>query len=161
MLENKNEFTAEEITKLETSLKLNSYEVQLLISTVQYLLNENDKYVIKPSILQTKMISLGLNESRVAPFIKIWMKNNKELLEDLCPDDLNKPKRLENIKWQLSLQVCSRAKQKQKVPKALLQFNLSQDDKEDLCEFEMDHEELSAFYNQLESIQQKLDALSS
>lgn len=161
MLENQKELSPEEINKLESSLKLNSYEVQLLISTVQYLLTENDKYVIKPSVLHSKMMSIGINESKVEPFIKIWMKNNKELLEDLCTNDLNKPTRLEDFKWQLSLQVCSTTKQKQKLPTAMMQFVLSKDGSEDLCELEMNHEQLSAFYNQLENIQQKLDAINS
>jgi len=72
------------------------------------------------------------------------------------------PKQLEAVNWRLNLQMAQSNMTKMKLPNAMFELSLasgSQGVKEQV-HLEFTHEELYAFYNQLETIQSQLDSLS-
>lgn len=76
--------------------------------------------------------------------------------------------KLDSVDWRLSLALSSPNAQRLKKPTALFEFKLRDDTslaadgrgKSEPLLVEFDHESLTAFFEQLESIQSKLDSLS-
>ena len=68
---------------------------------------------------------------------------------------------LQDVNWNLNLQISSESVKKQKLPKALLQLKISsknEDSPTDLI-MQFNHEELYEFYQKIEKIQSQLDSL--
>ncbi|KAJ6635438.1 COMM domain-containing protein 10 [Pseudolycoriella hygida] len=67
-------------------------------------------------------------------------------------------RQLEDVNWELKVQLSSEAQQKEKTPIGMLQLGMNAGESVNL---EVNHSELLNLYNQLETIQNELDALRS
>lgn len=63
-------FTPEEEEKLEGALQLDSKELELVIDTTTFILQQAAYHLAKPSVLKTQLAALGLGEEKVT----IWSK---------------------------------------------------------------------------------------
>lgn len=155
------------LEELEHMVKVERKEFLLLIKTLSYILKRTSTFLMKPTKLQSELKEkLHLNDAKVDAIMKIWVKNMKPLMdnmqagaaEDGGEEDGEHGKNNELIcaNWELKVQLSSQAVQKQKSVLGQLQLVTSHGEPTVL---EMNHTELSQFYNQLESIQNELDAL--
>lgn len=122
---------------------------------------------MKPSRLQSELKEkLQLDDNKIDVIMKLWIKNMKPILDNLeVKDEPGQSNQLEKIGWKLKVQVSSEALQKEKTPIAQVQLHTTADNvtkgKREPINFEMNHMELMDMYNQMEAIQNELDALRS
>lgn len=122
---------------------------------------------MKPSRLQSELKEkLQLDDNKIDVIMKLWIKNMKPILDNLeVKDEPGQSNQLEKVGWKLKVQVSSEAQQKEKTPIAQIQLHTTADNvakgKREPINFEMNHMELMDMYNQMEAIQNELDALRS
>lgn len=111
---------------------------------------------MKPTKLQQDLkdkLRLELSKSEI--FLKFWITQTKPILDNL--GDI--PLQLEDVSWNLKVQLSSSAQIKEKVAIGCLKLQTNGNGMEDNIMLEMTKGELLDFYDQLESIQTELDSL--
>lgn len=154
-----NEFAADELRKLSESLDFQENELQLLIQSLAHIFRQSSKFILKPTVLQKQLEEeLKFNTPIAEEFVKQWTGKTKADFEDL-----DNRCRLENVSWQLNVQTASTMSNKEVVPNARLQLDLSRvkDDTKENVTVELKEEELIQLYNSLENIQMKLDIVNN
>lgn len=152
--------------RLEQLVNIERADFLLLIKTLSYVLKRATTFIMKPSRLQCELREkLQLHDSKIDVIMKLWMRHMKPILDNLeIKDEPGQSNQLEKVGWKLKVQVSSEAQQKEKTPIAQVQFhtreNMATGSREPI-NFEMNHLELTDMYNQMESIQNELDALRS
>ncbi|GFG31055.1 hypothetical protein Cfor_11439 [Coptotermes formosanus] len=157
---NEKAFSSEEEEKLQVSLGLEKSDVNLLLESTTFIIEQAAYYMTKPSVLQRHLSdTLKLNEDKCDAFVNVWISSAKGIVEHLRKRSLF-PAQLEDVRWSLNLQTASDAQTKQVIPKAVFQFGLKTD--ENICDnvtIGFTHKELYEFYKHLETIQSQLDEL--
>ncbi|KAL1494500.1 hypothetical protein ABEB36_010087 [Hypothenemus hampei] len=152
-------FTETELEKLQETLKLSEAKLQLLIQSIAYILKQSSKVILKPTELQKQLVELvGFDQEKAEIFTKKWSEKVKKEL-----GEFNDRTQLNDMKWELNLQIGSDMGSKQALPGARIQLDLAKVNDEGQGEkaiLELGEEELQQFYNNLEVIQLKLDNLS-
>lgn len=114
-------FSDEELKKLQDTLKLNEMELQLMLQSISYLLKHSNKVILKPTDLQTQLIeNLGVVETKAEIFVKCWSNQAKNDMGGL-ENNYN----FNNIAWQFNLQTACDINNRQAIPNARIQLNLS------------------------------------
>lgn len=120
---------------------------------------------MKPSKLQSELKEkLQLQDSKIDVIVKLWVNNMKPILDNLeNKDEPGQSSQLEHVGWKLKLQISSEPQQREKIPIAQVQLHTTADNVNsrsgEPINFEMNHIELLDFYNQIDTIQNELDAL--
>lgn len=145
-------------------MQIDRTDFLLLIKTLSYILKRASTFIMKPSKLQVELKDkLHLQESKVDAFMKLWVKNMRPILDNLNGDDESggQTNQLEHIGWKLKLQLASEAQRKEKIPLAQMQFHTTRDNANSGApiNFEMNHADVLELYNQIDTIQNELDAL--
>ncbi|XP_031564733.1 COMM domain-containing protein 10-like isoform X2 [Actinia tenebrosa] len=129
-LKDERAFSDEEENKLQSGLSLDVDDLHIVLETSAFILEQAAYHNAKPAVLQQQLQNIGLNDDK-----------------------------LEAMNWRLNLQMAQASKAKLKLPNALFEFHLSSGEEKEKIHIEFSHEELYAFYNQLETIQSQLDSL--
>lgn len=105
-------------------------------------------------------MNLGINEDKVNIIVEAWTTHAKDVIQKLARRTLA-PNQLSDINWRLNLEMANMGRSKMKLPNAMFELKITQDDaqKKEKIHLEFSHDELYAFYNQLETIQKQLDNL--
>ncbi|KXJ11894.1 COMM domain-containing protein 10 [Exaiptasia diaphana] len=152
-------FSAEEEEKLQAGLSLSVDDLHIVLETCSFIFEQAAYHSAKPGILQQQLKNIELDDDKINSVIEIWAGHSKAVIGKLRQRSLA-PKQLDGINWRLNLQMAQANKAKMKVPNALFEFQLSSSgEKSEKLQMEFTHEELYAFYSQLETIQSQLDAL--
>ncbi|KAG1676502.1 COMM domain-containing protein 10 [Nymphon striatum] len=157
-------FSVEEKGKLMSSLSLSEDELELLLDTSIFILQQAAHHICKPTVLQKELLKLEVDEDKCETMVQVWNKFAREIVEKLKRKTLHKEE-LISIKWQLNLNMGDSSQMKLKDPSAILEFGLKSDASPNSDEstkrvnVEFGHESLYSFYNQLEVIQAHLDSL--
>ncbi|KAG5892647.1 hypothetical protein JTB14_025442 [Gonioctena quinquepunctata] len=153
-------FTADELDKLKTSLRLNDDSLQLLIQSILHIFKQSCKVILKPTVLQKQLIEdLNFDTEKAEEFVKLWSKETHEHF-----GDFENGMKLENMAWELNVQCADQICNREFVPVARVQFNLAKltdESEKESVTIELDKSELLQFYNTLESIQVKLDNIQN
>ncbi|KAI0208419.1 COMM domain-containing protein 10 [Lamellibrachia satsuma] len=154
-------FTEQEEEKLESALSLPPQDLQLVIETCEFILQQAAYHIAKPAVLSKQLQRLGFDDDKVAVFVDAWTNNAASVTQKLRHRSIA-PKQLEEINWRLSLQMGQATQSKMKLPNAMFELTVKDDNTQvkDKVRMEFTHEELYTFYNQLETIQAQLDTLS-
>lgn len=151
-------FTAEELKKLRDSLKLTEEDLTLLIHTINYLVKQSTKIILKPTILKKHLMEyLKLDEEKSEVFTKFWSEEtNKDI------GNFEEIMKLDDLAWEHDITVADQISNVQEVPNARLKLSLSSSngDKNDGVILELNKDELVQLYNTLEAIQMKLDTFN-
>lgn len=154
------------LEELEHLVKIDRVEFLLLIKTLSYILKRTSNFLMKPTKLQSELKEkLLLHDAKVEKIMQIWVKNMKPLMDNLegaadgdaCGDQFGNNE-LESAAWAVKVQLSSKVQQKEKTVLGQLQLVTSRGEPTVL---EMNHLELSHLYNQLELIQNEMDAFRS
>ncbi|XP_780543.1 COMM domain-containing protein 10 [Strongylocentrotus purpuratus] len=153
-------FTEDEEEKLEDALGMQRNDLELVLETTAFILEQAAYHLTKPANLSQQLQSIHLAEEKVSLFTKAWTSLGKDVVEKLRKRTLS-PNQLTDVNWRLNLQMSQQNQTKLKMPNAMLELGITTDhgDK-DRIRMEFTHEELFAFYNQLETVQGQLDSLS-
>lgn len=153
ILTNSDTLKFKELLQLDDENKWN-----LLIQSLVHIFKLSLKYIFKPTTLQKQLEDeLNLDTEKAKEFVKQWSVCTKRDF-----GDLENRYKLNDVAWQLNVQVASNAQNKEAIPNARLQLNVSKpnksEEKKDVT-LELDCEELVQLYNALENMQSRLDSI--
>ncbi|XP_050402231.1 COMM domain-containing protein 10 [Patella vulgata] len=153
-------FTDEEEEKLQGALGVSSEELELVLQTLEFFVQQAAYHSAKPQVLSSQLKELQIDDDKVECIAEVWTNGAYGVINRLKSKGLA-CKKLEDINWRLNLQLAQSTKVKLKAPNTLLELALKSDDDESKERIRLDfsHEELYQFYKQLETIQQQLDTL--
>lgn len=152
------EFTSDELKRLQESLRISSDDVILLIHSIKYIAKQSTKIILKPTTLFKNLREhLKLNEDKSEIFTKIW---SEETNKDIGVFD--EMLRLDDLAWEQNIKIADQISMEQEVQLGRLQLQLSDSfSKSKRLTIEFNQEELLQLYNTLEAIQIKLDNFNS
>ncbi|XP_048735076.1 COMM domain-containing protein 10-like isoform X2 [Ostrea edulis] len=159
-LKDERTFSEEEEEKLQSSLSLSDSDLELVIHTLEFILHQAAYHTAKPGVLGQQLQQLEIEDNKVKVIIDAWKNTAADVISKLRQRTIM-PKHLEEVNWRLNLQMAQSSKTKMKLPNAMFELAVRDDDSEnkEKIRFEMTHDELYTFYNQLETIQKQLDNL--
>ncbi|OWF53988.1 COMM domain-containing protein 10-like [Mizuhopecten yessoensis] len=154
-------FSEEEETKLQDALALTAGDLELVLQTLEFFLQQAAYHAAKPAVFTQQLQQLDMDEDKVKTVVEAWTSSGREVVQRLRQRTLN-PKQLEDINWRLSLQMAQATQVKMKMPNAMFELAVKNEntDTREKIRMEFTHDELYKFYNQLETIQKQLDSLS-
>ncbi|XP_041366953.1 COMM domain-containing protein 10-like [Gigantopelta aegis] len=160
-LKDERTFSEEEEEKLQRTFELSAPDLELILQTLEFILQQAAYHSAKPAVLTQQLQQLELAEDKVQAIVQKWTASAKETVQKLRETTLV-PKQLEDVNWRLNLQMAQANKSKLKIPNALFELGVKDQNTEtkEKIRLEFTHDELYAFYNQLETIQKQLDGLS-
>ena len=160
-LKDERTFSEEEEEKLQTAFGLSSQELELVIETSEFFLHQAAYHAAKPQVLSQQLTQLELIEDKVTALVDAWTNCARMVIEKLRKRTLA-PKQLENITWRMNLQMAQSSQGRMKEPNAMFQLTVADDQStnKEKIRMQFNHQELYAFYNQLEAIQTQLDHLN-
>lgn len=157
-------FKPDELEKLGKSLSLELDSVHEVISMIEFIYQQASYEMIKPSVLNAKLIALKLDEDKASALSEIWRVDGKAIMERMRQTRTISATRLRDVNWRLNLTLASEVKSRQKAPNALFEFNLADSNNpnsDQSVHVEFDRDELHEFLNKLDVIQKQIDSLSS
>ncbi|XP_070542596.1 COMM domain-containing protein 10-like [Ptychodera flava] len=159
-LRDERSFTEDEEEKLQTALGLESKDIQLVLETIAFILEQAAYHSAKPSVLEQQLKGIELEDDKISVFVKAWTANGKGVIENLRHRTIA-PNQLEDVSWRLNLQMGQANSAKMKLPNAMFELGVKKDDgSKERVRMEFNHEELYDFYDKLETIQSQLDSIS-
>ncbi|XP_035666460.1 COMM domain-containing protein 10-like [Branchiostoma floridae] len=154
-------FSEEEEEMLQQALGLQGGDLQLVLETTAFVLEQAAYHSAKPAVLEEQLKNIQLEEDKISVFVKAWSANGKEVILKLRKRTLA-PDQLESVNWRLNLQMAQASQTKMKLPNAMFELGVRHDDDtREKVRMEFTHDELYDFYSQLETIQEQLDTLGS
>ncbi|CAH1252530.1 COMMD10 [Branchiostoma lanceolatum] len=134
-------FSEEEEEMLQQALGLQGADLQLVLETTAFVLEQAAYHSAKPAVLEEQLKNIQLEEDKVSVFVKAWAAGGKEVIMKLRKRTLA-PDQLESVNWRLNLQMAQASQTKMKLPNAMFELGVRHDD-------------------DLETIQEQLDSLGS
>ncbi|XP_064608939.1 COMM domain-containing protein 10-like [Liolophura sinensis] len=160
-LKDDSSFTEDEEEKLQSTFKLPASDLQLLIEALEFFLQQAAYHTAKPAVLTQQLQQLEIEEEKVSVIVESWTNSGRDVVQKLREITMA-PKQLTDVNWRLNLQMAQDNKTKMKMPNAQFELGIIHQDtqEKEKVRMEFTHDELFAFYNQLEKIQKQLDGLS-
>ncbi|XP_071964876.1 COMM domain-containing protein 10-like [Antedon mediterranea] len=159
-LKDEKPFTVEEEEMLENALVLEAVNLQLVLQTTAFILQQAAYHLTKPAVLSQQLSNLGLEKDKVSVFVKAWTSGGKNVVDKLKQSTLPS-NQLTDVKWRLNLEMSEARRAKMKLPNAVFELGVTKDNEDmERIRIEFNHQQLYEFYNQLEIIQGQLDSLS-
>lgn len=151
-------FTEEEEEKLQMAFSLDQQQLHLVLETISFILEQAAYNLAKPAILSQQLQEINLQEEKISSIVQAWMNNAKNVTEKLRQRTIS-PKQLTDVKWELRLQMAQASQTNLKIPKGILELEITSENNKDKIQFEFNHKQLYELYNKLEIIQNQLDSL--
>ncbi|XP_071105163.1 COMM domain-containing protein 10-like [Haliotis cracherodii] len=160
-LKDERTFSEEEEEKLQSTFELSAPDLELVLETLEFILQQAAYHTAKPAVLTGQLQQLEIDDDKVQAIVEKWTSCAKETVQKLRERTLV-PKQLEAVNWRLNLQMAQSNKTKLKSPNALFELQVSEESTEEKekIRIEFSHDELYKFYSQLEVIQRQVDGLS-
>ncbi|XP_062310939.1 COMM domain-containing protein 10 [Osmerus eperlanus] len=154
-------FSEEEEDKLQAALSLDKQALGLVLETSAFILEQAVYNNVKPAALKLQLEAVNLSPERAEAVSQAWASAGPDLAERLR-QGIFTPKKLEQVGWQLNLQMAQSRQAKLKAPHVILELGLSTEASEGVEKVfvEFSHQELLDFYNKLETVQTQLDSLT-
>ncbi|XP_015596638.1 COMM domain-containing protein 10 isoform X2 [Cephus cinctus] len=151
-------FSAEEEEKLSISLDLNKDDLSLLLDTVTLIYTQAAYSIVKPAVMEAYMKDpLNIEDDKVVILLNAWVMYAKGIIDVLRQKSIFHTQ-VNDINWSLNMQSSSSGISKEARPLVLLQLGLTGTPATNLT-VEMNKQDLSTLYQNLEKIQAQLDAL--
>ncbi|GAB1599662.1 COMM domain-containing protein 10-like [Argonauta hians] len=159
-LKDERSFREDEEAKLQQTLDLGAADLELMVQSLEFFLQQAAYHSAKPAVLKTQLEQLEINEDKIEAIVEAWSTNGKEILQKLRQRTLA-PDQLNAINWRLNLEMANGSRSKMKQPNAMFELKINREGQKDAekLQLEFSHQELYNFYNQLETIQKQLDNL--
>lgn len=159
-------FTAAEEKQMEEVLGLSGTDVTLILETCSYFFEQAAYYAVAAGGLGAHLAQAGLTGAPLEALTRAWETERDGVLERLKERSVT-PASLEQVSWQLHLQMAQSNLSRLKEPTAIFALSIrgdgaqqQQQQQRERVTMEMSHEELYAFYLRLEQLQGQLDRLS-
>lgn len=146
----------EALQDLQASTGLEDNILLMAIKTLSHVFKRALKYIMKPTRCQADLTKvLGFEEKKAEAFIKHWIRVQKPILDNLETES-GQTNELQDITWNLEVDLSSEAREKEKTPVGVIQMKTLAGD---FVVLKNDHSQLSKFFEQLEEVTQELDNL--
>ncbi|XP_067270717.1 COMM domain-containing protein 10 [Pseudorasbora parva] len=153
-------FSEDEEEKLLTALSLDKQTLQLLLETLSFILEQAVYHSIKPAALKQQLENISVASEKAEVFSQVWASSGPDAVEKIR-HGIFAPQKLDQVSWQLSLQMARSDQSRLKDPHAVLNLGLrAEDERLQDVSVEFSHQDLLDFYNQMERIQTQLDSLT-
>jgi len=156
-----------------------SEQADILIDGCTYILEQTAYHSFSPNDLTKSLKEAGVEADKAAAFVEVWKQFGTQLLEKLRRSSLA-PLTLSEVNWRLHLELAHKDESKINAPTAIFQFVLKDDEKSETDKADEDHssqkseladgrrdflvemnkDQLTQFYLNLEKIQQQMDRLN-
>jgi hypothetical protein len=159
--QNETIFTLDELNKLENAFGISLDNIKQMIEIIEYMFLQSAYHLIKLQNLQNDLINeQNFDENKAKLFVEQWAASGKEIVERLKTSHIASHS-LSDVRWTLDVGISQGSKSKVKRPVAIYEFQLKnqQTQKIENLQTEFNKEELYAFFEKLELIQSRLDAL--
>jgi len=165
-------FSDDEQQQLCSALKLSEEALTGLLEVCSFVYNKAAYHGMDANVLKLELTNAGVDMTRIRPICLAWHESGAEFVEKLKARTLT-PRALETLNWRLQLELGQSTLSSVKEPRTLFEFGLKDTtraasdkagDGGDALErvvVEMSSTDLRSFFNQLELIQEQLDALAS
>jgi len=165
------EFTTDENFKFGDALRLDATEINIMTVTINSILQECVYYVTKPNLVFQGLKELTLNEEWASMIAQTWSNSARSMVDNVRKKKALTAKtspsnKLKNVDYSITVRLGADQNERahrQLEPTAI--FNLSGNEKHmnggDPTVFEADYDALYDLYQNLESIQEKLDELKT
>ncbi|KAL5005499.1 hypothetical protein ScPMuIL_018955 [Solemya velum] len=160
-LKDERTFSEEEEEKLQTAFNLSAGDLELVVQTLEFFLQQAAYHLAKPAVFAEQLKQVGVAEEKVSTVVETWQGSARDTIQRLKHRTLA-PKQLTDVNWRLNLQMAQASATKQKIPNAMFELGVTDEDnsEKEKIRLEFTHDELYQFYNQLETVQKQLDGLS-
>ncbi|XP_056586111.1 COMM domain-containing protein 10 [Triplophysa dalaica] len=154
-------FSEEEEEKLQSALSLEKESLKLVLETVSFIFEQALYHNVKPASLKQQLENISVVCDKAEAFSQIWAAAGQDELEKIR-QRIFAPQTLDQVGWQLNLQMGGSCQSKLTAAHAVLDVGLRAEDGDELQNVfvEFNHQELLDFYNKIEQIQTQLDSLS-
>jgi len=157
-------FTQDEQLKLQSVLGINeSVVMKGLIETLCVLWEQIVYHLLKPKVIVSQLVGLGVSQEKALLCAQIWATHGSLVCERFRDRSyLIANQQLVDVNCKLLLQTSHSSSGHLKTVLTQVDLVLAHDDTKqhkNNISIEFDHEQLSQFYNQLESIQTQIDQL--
>lgn len=128
-LKDERTFSEEEEEKLQSSLSLTDGDLELVIHTLEFILHQAAYHTAKPGLLGQQLQQIELEEEKVKVIVDAWKNAAADVVTKLRQRTIT-PKRLDEINWRLNLQMAQSNKSKMKLPNAMFELKINDEDSE-------------------------------
>ncbi|KAK7492518.1 hypothetical protein BaRGS_00016184 [Batillaria attramentaria] len=116
-------FSEEEEEKLQGALGVAAADLELIIETLEFILQQAAYHAAKPLVLSQQLQQLELDEDKVKPIVEAWSTSGRDTVSKLRQRTIH-PKQLEEVNWRLNLQMAQSSMSKMKLPNAMFEFGV-------------------------------------
>lgn len=145
----------------ETQILLEQFEMtpsdfDTMLSSCQYILQQSATFSFTSEKIEMYCQQCGISEGVTQCYSAVWDAEGDDLIENLKQRTMSENV-LDNTDWRLNLQAADLEKANQRKPVMLIDLNVTNSKP---VSIQFDHEQLTAFYNQIEMIQQQIDKMT-
>jgi len=155
-------FNDQEFAQLQELLHISGEDLHDALVTCSFLLQQAAYFGVKAKRFGAQLIKADMTQEKAEVFFQLWEKHGETVVAKLQEQSIA-PLELASVDWRLSINMSQDDATRLKGMSTMFQFNLrdNANDKAPLqkLQVEMSQSELVTFYNQLETIQQQLDAV--
>jgi len=106
-LRDERSFTEAEEEKLQTAFQLNTDEIEAVLETLAFILEQAAYHSAKPAVVQQQLESIELSEEKITAIVDLWTEHGATVIANLRKRSVA-PKQLDSIKWRLNLQMAEK-----------------------------------------------------
>ncbi|GFO13581.1 comm domain-containing protein 10-like [Plakobranchus ocellatus] len=119
-------FTEDEEEKLQVAFNISSNDLDLVLETLEFMLQQAAYHTAKPAVLGEQLKQLDMNDEKVDKIVEAWTNGARNLVQKLKERTVH-PNQLEEVKWRLNLQMAQANQSKLKRPNAQFQLGIRND----------------------------------
>eukprot|EP00753_Platysulcus_tardus_P015021 PLAT4718.1.p1 GENE.PLAT4718.1~~PLAT4718.1.p1 ORF type:complete len:210 (+),score=113.63 PLAT4718.1:35-664(+) len=157
-------FTEEEADTLADVLEVSAEDLGRVVRACTYMYEKAAYMKLGLEAMTAALKAVELSDVAVAAFVRVWAEQRAALFARLRQKTLGGPAVLSSVDWRLQLQIGQSTLSRQRAPCALMELELAPAEggvgEEERLVLEFTKEELWSFFNQIEKVQEQLDALA-
>jgi COMM domain containing 10 len=81
-------FSADEITKMHETLALEKNQVDIMLQTLSFILQQAAYHLVKPALLAEHLKSFGLDDSSSTVLSEVWSNQAKSIVDRLKKESI-------------------------------------------------------------------------
>ncbi|KAK7481601.1 hypothetical protein BaRGS_00027117 [Batillaria attramentaria] len=108
---------------IQLNFHFSSCEGRTVLWTLEFILQQAAYHAAKPQVLSQQLQQLELDEDKVKPIVEAWSTSGRDTVSKLRQRTIH-PKQLEEVNWRLNLQMAQSSMSKMKLPNAMFEFGV-------------------------------------
>eukprot|EP00045_Choanoeca_perplexa_P022172 m.8671 g.8671 ORF g.8671 m.8671 type:complete len:198 (+) comp9241_c0_seq2:2-595(+) len=152
-------FTTEEKNNLAEALQLESKLTELILDTLGFIFETTAYHQLKPNGLMKNLALVGFTQETAEAIVKTWQAQGAAIVTQLRGRAFYH-RSLVRTKTETRVQLATDKQDRRAKCTGVLHLDIAQEGQVNPLTLEMDHAQLSEFFNKLEIVQQQLDQMA-